>query len=56
MFNDNEAHVKNLRGQWHDLMGSQALVSYHPLAVRRRPNLMKQFMEDLLMLSEKYHG
>lgn len=56
MFNDNEAHVKNLRGQWHNLMGCRTIVSYHPLAVRRRPNLMNQFMEDWLMLSKKYHG
>jgi hypothetical protein len=29
------------------------IVSYHPLAVRRRPNLMRQFMEDWNMLAQR---
>ena len=40
MFGDSEAHVKDLRGKWHSLLGCDTMVSYHPLAVRRRPNLM----------------
>lgn len=55
MFDDREAHVKDLRGRWHYLLGCNTMVSYHPLAVRRRPNLMKQFMEDWTMLSECFN-
>ena len=51
MLNDQEACVKNLRGVWHTLLGYPCMVSYHPLAVRRRPNLMSRFMEDWLMLA-----
>jgi uracil-DNA glycosylase len=54
MFDDSEAHVKNLRGSWHAVMGYPAVVSYHPLAVRRRPNLMLQFMEDWEMLARRF--
>lgn len=54
MFDDKEAHVKNLRGRWHTMMGYPTLVSYHPLAVRRRPNLMSRFMEDWEMLSQRF--
>lgn len=41
MFDDREAHVKNLRGLWHVVLGYPCIVSYHPLAVRRRPNLAR---------------
>lgn len=54
MFNDSDAHVKDLRGRWHILYGYPTVVSYHPLAVRRRPNLRKCFIEDLEMLSQDY--
>lgn len=54
IFNDSEAHVKDLRGQWHHVMGYYTIVSYHPLAVRRRPNLMKLFMQDWGILAQKY--
>ena len=54
MFDDNEANVKNLRGSWHDLMSYPTIVSYHPLAVRRRPNLMRYFMEDWEMLAQGF--
>ena len=54
MFDDSEAHVKSLRGNWHFLLGYPTVVSYHPLAVRRRPNLMKQFMQDWEMLAERF--
>lgn len=53
MFNDKEAHVKNLRGVWHVVQGYPCIVSYHPLAVRRRPNLTRQFMEDWGMLAHR---
>lgn len=53
MFNDKDAHVKDLRGAWHVVLEYPCVVSYHPLAVRRRPNLMRQFMEDLNMLAQR---
>ncbi len=53
MFDDREACVKNLRGRWHTVLGRPCLVSYHPLAVRRRPNLMCRFMEDWNMLAQR---
>ncbi len=56
MFDDSEAHVKNLRGSWHIIMGYPTIVSYHPLAVRRRPNLMNHFMRDLEMLAHRYYN
>lgn len=55
LFNDNEAHVKNLRGEWHEIFGILTIVSYHPLAVRRRPNLAHQFQEDWMMLARRYN-
>ena len=55
MLNNKEAHVKDLRGQWLQLMGYQTIVSYHPLAVRRRPNLMKNFIKDWTMLAKAFH-
>lgn len=56
MFGDSEAHVKDLRGLWHIIMGYPTLVSYHPLAVRRRPNLMNHFIQDLEMLAHRYNN
>ncbi len=54
VFGDSKAHVRNLRGTWHTIMGFPTVVSYHPLAIRRRPNLMGPFMEDWNMLSQCY--
>lgn len=56
MFEDSEAHVKSLRGSWHIIMGYPTIVSYHPLAVRRRPNLMNNFMRDFEMLAHRYYN
>ncbi|HOF99846.1 MAG TPA: uracil-DNA glycosylase [Clostridia bacterium] len=53
MFEDKDAHVKDLRGTWHDVLGLPCVVSYHPLAVRRRPNLMRPFLEDWDMLARR---
>lgn len=53
MFDDDNACVRNLRGSWHVLLGYPCIVSYHPLAVRRRPNLMGQFTEDWNMLARR---
>src|SRR5699024_11698463 len=45
-FDDEEVDVKSLRGQWHDVRGISTTVAYHPLAVRRNPNLWRAFLED----------
>lgn len=48
------ASVKELRGSWHELQGIPIGFTYHPLAVRRRPNLLRYFVEDLIALKEKW--
>jgi uracil-DNA glycosylase family 4 len=53
LFPDPEADVKSYRGRWHIFQGIPAAFSYHPLAVRRRPVLMKYFVEDLMLVVEK---
>ncbi|HHU49876.1 MAG TPA: uracil-DNA glycosylase [Clostridiales bacterium] len=45
------AEVKNLRGAVHHFGEYKAVVSYHPLAVRRRPNMNKVFLSDLMLAS-----
>jgi DNA polymerase len=50
-FGDSAAEVKLLRGQWHEVRGVKTTVAYHPLAVRRRPNLWRQFLEDWQLLA-----
>lgn len=54
-FEDANADVKGLRGFWHTVRGYRTTVAYHPLAVRRRPNLYKPFKEDLNFVSEMFH-
>lgn len=51
ILNNRDAHVKDLRGKLHEIMDYPTIISYHPLAVRRRPNLKKNFMEDLKLLA-----
>jgi uracil-DNA glycosylase len=51
-FENSEVDVKSLRGKAHDVDGYQTIVSYHPLAVRRRPNLWPLFIEDLKLVAE----
>ncbi len=46
--------VKELRGSWHEFQSTPISFSYHPLAVRRRPNLLRFFIEDLKSLKEKW--
>jgi len=41
-----DAEMSALRGRWFELGGLPARVTYHPLAVHRRPNLMPAFLED----------
>lgn len=45
-FMDEEMAAKTLRGHWEEKEGYPATGSYHPLAVRRRPNLWPYFVED----------
>ncbi|PZE19856.1 uracil-DNA glycosylase [Paenibacillus xerothermodurans] len=55
LFGDDErTDVKSMRGRWHEFGGIPTAVSYHPLAVRRRPAMMKHFIDDLILLSEQY--
>ncbi|QHT63706.1 uracil-DNA glycosylase [Paenibacillus lycopersici] len=55
VFPDKEgASVKALRGSWHAFQGIPIGFAYHPLAVRRRPNLRGIFIEDLNALKEKW--
>ncbi|WP_254052753.1 uracil-DNA glycosylase [Bacillus sp. V59.32b] len=54
-FKDESADVKSLRGSWYDVQGFQTAVAYHPLAVRRRPNLWPLFKQDWLQVAERYH-
>jgi len=53
-FQDQEAEVKTLRGSWHQIRGFQTAAAYHPLAVRRRPNLWTKFIEDWQLLAEEF--
>ncbi|MFD2615348.1 uracil-DNA glycosylase [Paenibacillus gansuensis] len=48
-----EAEVKQLRGQWLEFSGIPMNTAYHPLAVRRRPVLYNKFIEDLRLLAEQ---
>ncbi|GAA0136152.1 uracil-DNA glycosylase [Paenibacillus sp. YSY-4.3] len=55
LFPDTEsASVKELRGSWQEFQGTPVGFTYHPLAVRRRPNLLSFFVEDLKALREKW--
>lgn len=42
-----EAEMSELRGRYHYVFkGIPAIVTYHPLAVHRRPNLFRSFLSD----------
>nr|WP_106781304.1 uracil-DNA glycosylase [Lysinibacillus timonensis] len=53
-FGNSEVDVKTLRGQFHTVHGYRTAVAYHPLAVRRRPNLWPLFSEDWRLLANYY--
>ena len=53
-FGDMKAEVKNLRGTWHDVKGLPTAVTYHPRAIKRRPNLTPQYLKDWQMLADRY--
>lgn len=53
-FSDKDAEVKTFRQAWHYPRNVRTAVSYHPLAVRRRPNLWSFFIEDWKFLVSVY--
>lgn len=53
-FGDPQAEVKTLRQAWHSPRGVKTAVSYHPLAVRRRPNLWPTFFADWEFVASAY--
>ncbi len=52
-FEDQLIEVKNLRGTVHTVRDYKVVVSYHPLAVRRRPALYKYFLQDWRLLANQ---
>jgi DNA polymerase len=50
-FKDPKAEIKTLRGVPHNIQGYPTFVAYHPLAVRRCPNLMSGFIEDWVAMA-----
>ena len=55
-FGNTNAEVKDLRGRWYNVREIPTMVTYHPLAVRRRPNLLRQFTQDWKMLAMSFNG
>jgi len=55
-FHNKNMDVKSSRGKPHDVHGYKIWTAYHPLAVRRRPNLWKLFMEDWRQLADDYRS
>lgn len=54
-FRNAEAEVKTLRCRMHEIQGIPTAVGYHPLAIRRRPNLWPTFLEDWQFLADQYN-
>lgn len=52
-FQDPKMEVKGLRGRIHEVQGFSTAVAYHPLAIRRRPNLWPAFIEDWQLLADQ---
>lgn len=55
-FQDVNVDVKSLRGTTQKVQGFPTTVAYHPLAVRRRPNLLSLFMEDWEYVADRYRN
>lgn len=53
-FRDESVDVKGLRGQVHQINGVDVITAYHPLALRRRPNLWPGFVEDRKLVTNTY--
>lgn len=49
-----ESHVKDMRGKSHRWQDYTLLTTYHPLAVRRRPNLASNWSTDWNMLRNEF--
>lgn len=54
-FGNPNVDVKTLRGSMHDVQGYKTAVAYHPLAVRRRPNLWPFFIEDWKYVDDQFY-
>ncbi|GKV70460.1 uracil-DNA glycosylase [Sporosarcina sp. NCCP-2716] len=52
-FHSPDADVKSMRGSFYDVDGWRTTVGYHPLAVRRRPNLYKLLLEDMQRVADE---
>lgn len=48
-----ENELKRIRGTWHEKLGHPVLITYHPLAARRRPNLYPYLVQDLRQAAER---
>lgn len=53
VFGDPEAEVKQLRGKVHLIGGYRMVVSYHPLAARRRPALYRYSLQDWRLAADQ---
>lgn len=51
---DSQAEIKNLRGKIAMHSGIATAFSYHPLAIRRRPNLQPLFEADWQLVADYY--
>lgn len=51
---DSQAEIKNLRGKATMHNGIATAFSYHPLAIRRRPNLQPLFEADWQLVADYY--
>lgn len=52
-FQNDELDVKSLRGMVREMRGLRTMATYHPLAVRRRPNLWPIFLEDWTLIAKE---
>jgi DNA polymerase len=52
LLDNDAAEVKTFRGYWHTWNGFTMVSSYHPLAVRRRPNLFPYALRDWEMVAQ----
>ncbi len=52
-FEDPAVEVKNMRSEVHLARNHKVVVSYHPLAVRRRPVLYKFFLRDWRLAAQQ---
>ena len=55
-FQNPDVDVKSLRGPIQKVRGFHTLVAYHPLAVRRRPNLWPLYINDWKELADFYRS